>query len=818
MAEIALVAVAKAVYAIDRPYSYRIPPELRPRLRPGMRVLVPFGAGNRGSDGLVLSLAPENPEGPPLKDIQCLLDEEPVLSESLVQVALWMRERCWCTLYECVRAMLPAGLSFALRDRLCLVNPADKEGNYAAVGEGKTGARLLDMLYDNGGGAEMGAIRRAFGTTNPSGAIRRLQDAGKVRLESTARRFVTDRTEKVAELAMDAEDAMALVAPKRKTAPMRFAVTELLCSMGQASVKELCYFTGASAQTIKSLERDGILALQVQEAFRRPQAEAVEPAEPPVLNREQETAFQGLAELSRRGKACAALLYGVTGSGKTQVYIRLIQDVLERGKTAMVLVPEIALTPQMLRVFASHFGDRIALLHSSLRTGERYDEWKRCRSGDAKVVIGTRSAVFAPLENLGLIVLDEEQEGSYKSENAPRYHARDIARYRCFRSQALLLLGSATPSVETMYKAIQGTYKLFTLKQRYNRQPLPRVVIADMREELRRGNPSSLGRELREELDRNLVSEEQSILFLNRRGASRMLLCGECGYVPECPHCTMRLTFHSANRRLMCHACGYSQSVPRRCPRCGGAFHQVGAGTQQVEEELNALYPLRTVIRMDTDTVSATHPHEQLLEKFREAPGSVLVGTQMVAKGLDFEAVTLVGAVAPDLALYADSFRAAERTFSLLTQVVGRAGRGNRLGRAVIQTCCPDDDVIRCAARQDYDSFYRGEINLRRLRGLPPFADLVVLTASGLDEPSVIRCCQRMKTSLAENLGAAWRILGPAPAPIARVADRWRWRLTLSGACDHAARTYLESLLKAVSRDKESRGVTVVADLNPYDS
>ena len=818
---IAKVAVSRAVYAIDRPYDYLVPPELEERLKPGMRVLVPFAAGNRGSEGIVLSMGPEAGENRSLKCIEAALDEEPVLDHKAIQLALWMRERYFCTVYDCVKAMLPAGLYFSLRDCVTLKQGVDREKAYTAA-EGSTAARrLLDLLWSWGGTGDMEQIRLAFGPQDPNPAIRRLTEAGVAQVETSTQRGVGDKTEKLAVLAIPAEDAMAMVTPRRKSAPLRYAVTELLCTLGAASAKELCYFTGASMPTIKSLEKSGILTLEAQEVLRRPVLEEVEPALPPVLNEEQQRAFEGLEKLSAQGKAAAALLYGVTGSGKTQVYIRLIQSVLERGKTALVLVPEIVLTPQLLRIFASHFGTQVALLHSSLRAGERYDEWKRVRRGEAQVVLGTRSAVFAPLQNLGLVILDEEQEASYKSENVPRYHARDVAKYRCVQNHALLVLGSATPSVESMYHARQGDYALFELRRRYNQKALPQVLMVDMKKELRAGNNTDVSGVLREELEENFKRGEQAILFLNRRGASRMVFCGECGQVPECPRCSVKLTYHSANGRLMCHHCGHSQPLPPACPECGGILNFIGTGTQRLQEELEELFPFCPVLRMDTDTISAAHPHEELLDRFQKEKIPVLVGTQMVAKGLDFENVTLVGVVAPDLSLYVDDFRAGERTFSLLTQVVGRAGRGEKKGRAVIQTFTPENDVIRCAARQDYDQFYEEEIALRQLRRYPPFADLTILTASGADEGAVLRCCTRLRRSLEQALPQVpgqWQLLGPAPAAVAKINNRYRYRLTLTGPVGKEARALLAHLLRAAYQDKENRGVSVYVDVNPYNS
>lgn len=818
--KIAKVAVARAVYAIDRPYDYLIPSELEERLRPGMRVLVPFAAGNRGSDGFVLSVYEAASAGASLKLIQAVLDEEPVLDEKAIQLALWMRERYFCTVFDCVKAMLPAGLYFSLRDCVVL-KEVDRAAAYAAAEGSSTAVQLLDLLWSWGGRGDMEQIRLAFGARDPNPAIKRLVERGVAVLESGARRAVSDKTEKLAVLTVPAEDAMAMVTQKRKSAPLRYAVTELLCMLGAASAKELCYFTGASPQTLKSLEKSGILALEQQEVLRRAPLEDVAPAPPPTLNEEQQMAFEGLDKLARQAGPSAALLYGVTGSGKTQVYICLIRSALEQGRTALVLVPEIVLTPQLLRIFAAHFGKQIAVLHSSLRAGERYDEWKRVRRGEAQVVIGTRSAIFAPLKNLGLIILDEEQEGSYKSEHAPRYHARDIAKYRCVQNNALLVLGSATPSVETMYQAKEGQIRLFSLQKRYNQRALPQVLIADLKEELRQGNAGAISSVLRRELEKNIQREEQAILFLNRRGASRMVSCGECGEVPECPRCSVKLTYHSANNRLMCHHCGISRPLPSACPSCGGLLNFVGTGTQRVQEELQDLFPWAEVMRMDTDTVSAAHPHETLLNRFRTERIPILVGTQMVAKGLDFENVTLVGVIAPDLSLYVDDFRAGERTFSLLTQVVGRAGRGEKQGRAVIQTFTPEHDVIRCAARQDYDGFYAQEIELRRLRNDPPFAQHVVITASGLEEGAVLRCCVRLRRTLEQDLPKVpgqWQLLGPAPAAVAKINNRYRYRLTLTGQPGKEFRALLAYLLRAAHKDKENKGVLVYADVDPYNS
>lgn len=819
---LAKIALSSATYAIDKPYDYLVPPQLEGSLRPGMRVLVPFGAGNRRSEGLVLALA-SGERGPGLKAILAMLDEKPVLEEELLHLALWMRERYFCTVYEAARAMLPSGLTFSIKDSYRIRDGVDREAAYAAAGRSKRARALLNLLYAGGQSAELGQIRAAFGLSDPMPALKQLTEQGILELATACTRAVGDKTGKVAVLAMPPEDAMDLVTPKRKTAPLRYSVTELLCTVGSASVKELCYFTGASMPTIRSLQKSGILTLEEEEQFRRVEVSPLPPAEPVVLNAEQQRALDGLDALAREEKAAAALLYGVTGSGKTQVYLQLIQRTLERGKSAMLLVPEIALTPQLLRLFTAHFGDDVAVLHSSLRAGERYDEWKRVRAGLAHVVIGTRSAVFAPVKQLGLLILDEEQESTYKSENTPRYHTAEIAKYRCVKHNALLLLGSATPSVESFYQAEQGRYHLFTLKHRYNEQALPEVLLADRKEELKAGRGGTLSLLLKQELEKNIQAGEQSILLLNRRGANRMLICGLCGHTFECPRCSVHLTYHSANGRLMCHHCGYSEPKPMACPACGGRLELVGAGTQRAEEELQEAFPGVEILRMDTDTVSAAQSHDRLLTRFRERRIPILLGTQMVAKGLDFEHVTLVGVLDADQGLYVDDYRANERTFSLLTQVIGRSGRGSRKGRAVLQTWTPEHEIITLAAQQDYDSFYRQEIVQRRLRGVPPFAHLFVLTAAGADELAVLRTCQRLRAGLEavlqrpEYRGESVQLLGPAPAAVARVNNRYRYRLTLSAPNTRPFRELIAHLLRAAQKDKENKGVSVFADMDPLD-
>ncbi len=821
----AKLALAAATFAIDKPFDYLVPEALQERIRPGMRAMVPFGRGNRAVEGFVLALgeAEERPRG--LKAILTLLDDEPVLDRTELKLCVWMARRYFCTVYQCAKTMLPTGLWFSIQDVCRLAQGVDREAAFAAAGRSKPAQRLAQLLLAHPDGMELRQLRLAFGTADPAGAVRTLVQAGAAEVIPSAKRLVADKTEQVCALAVSPEEALAEASLRRKTAPLQYNVVELLCSVGRGGMKDVCYLTGAAPATIKALVKRGLVTLERREVLRRVDLAGAGKGEPFTLNDDQQRAFEALEAMSREERPGAALLYGVTGSGKTKVYIRLIQSVLDRGRTALVLVPEIALTPQLMRIFTGYFGELVAVLHSSLTEGQRYDEWKRVRSGRARVVVGARSAVFAPLRGLGLVVLDEEQESSYKSENVPRYHAREVAQYRCAAQGALLLLGSATPSVESMYLARTGKYALLTLAGRYNRQALPKVILSDMKKELRRGNDTDIGQELEEELRRNVERGEQSILLLNRRGARQRVVCQRCGEAPQCPRCSVFLTYHSANGRLMCHHCGHSQPLPQRCPTCGGELAFVGTGTQRLQTTLETMFPGREILRLDADTVSPSRSHQSILDRFARGKAPILLGTQMVAKGLDFENVTLVGVINADSGLYLPNFRAAERTFSLITQVVGRAGRGEKAGRAVIQTFTPDNDVIAAGARQDYDSFYAQEIALRRAMGTPPFREIFVLTASGRNESAVLRLCRRLRESLdAAMAGEPYRscqgeLLGPAPAAIYKLNDRYRCQLTLSCPTGKGGplRGLLAHFLRCAQQDRENRDVSLFGDYDPMD-
>ena len=814
---VAKIAVSAANFAIDKPYSYAIPAGMA--LQPGMRVIVPFGRGNRRCEGIVLELSEEEARG--LKTVEERLDEYSVLSETMLRLAAFLRERYFCTFYDAARAMLPAGLWFRKKETFSLTG--DDSWKTADIRQ-KDALALLHLLEQFGGEAPENTLREAIGDEERfRKAVSYLSRKKWVDARQEFSRRASDKTEKMAELAVSVESAMEYAAQRPKSAFMQKNVLELLCTVGRAPVKEILYYTGASMVTVKRLSDLGYVNLTEEPALRLREILPTVAATPIVLTDEQAAAFQGLSAQLDRENPGTALLYGVTGSGKTSIYLKLIQKALDAGKSAILLVPEIALTPQLLGLVAAYFGDTTAILHSSLPMAERYDQWKRIRSGDARVVVGTRSAIFAPCRNLGLVILDEEQEHSYKSENAPRYAAKEVAIWRGYREGALVLLGSATPTVESMYRAKNGDYALYTLKNRFNGRELPDVEIVDMGEELRDGNDTSLSYPLQAALEETFQAGKQAILFLNRRGNSRALVCVDCRESPECPRCSARLTYHSANERLMCHYCGYSRPVPNLCPHCGGPLKRVGVGIQKVEQELHDRFPNIQVERMDADTVTAVNTHEAILDRFRTEKIPVLLGTQMVAKGLNLPNVTLVGVLDGDMSLYTGSFRAAETTFDLLTQVVGRAGRGKAEGRAILQTLVPEHPVIRLAAMQDYDGFYDLESRLRQVQSLPPFGDCCQVTFSGPEEQRVLRAAAAYRAGLCAILAGEdyqdekCTVLGPAPCPVPKINFQYRYRLTLRCRLDRKMRLLVAHLLRQASQDKQNRGVSVYADANALD-
>ena len=812
--QICAVAVDAATYAIDKLYSYRVPDELREQVQIGTRVLVPFGFGNKRAEAVVLAFRRDAGEYK-LKPIVEVLDDVPVLTAEQLKLAAWMRERLYCTYFDCVRVMLPAGLWFKRNETYTLAPDAD----LAALRqrEGEAGAVLT--LFDRPGQTiALSDIRQRLGGKSVTRVLDALAGEGVLVYHSNTTQKSNDKTEKMLSLDMEADEAMAHIS---RRSPARMDVVSVLADGGWMSQKELVYMTGVSDAALRDMVKKGILREHYEERLRTPDFSEVPKAALPVLSAAQQQVFDGIAALMDENAPRAALLFGVTGSGKTQVYLKLIEKALGQGKSAIVLVPEIGLTPQVLRQFAAQFGDEVAVLHSALSAGERYDSFKKIRSGRARVVIGTRSAVFAPVENLGVLIIDEEQDGAYRSEQSPRYHARDVAKYRVAQQNALLVLGSATPSVETYYGAKQGKYPVFRLTERFLGTGLPDVLISDMRGLAREGRTGVIGPQLESELIDTLEKGKQAILFLNRRGNSRVIGCALCGWVPECPSCSTSMTYHSVSGRAMCHYCGASVKITGKCPVCGGeSLFTETPGTQKVELELHEKFPSARVLRMDADTMNTKGAHEKLLSQFAKGGADILLGTQMVTKGLDFENVTLAGVLDADQSLYAQDYRARERTFSLITQVVGRAGRRFDTGKAVIQTYSPAHPVILTAARQDYEAFFERELETRQALRCPPVCGLTVLTAVGEVEQQVLKSLIALKTRLQSLMEGQYAdvkapVLGPAAAQVVKVMGRYRYHLTMRADSTARWRSLIAGVIREFMQDSKNRGVTVFADENP---
>ena len=812
--QICAVAVDAATYAIDKLYSYRVPDELREQVQIGTRVLVPFGFGNKRAEAVVLAFR-EDAGGHKLKPVIEVLDDTPILTAQQLKLAAWMRERLYCTFFDCVHVMLPAGLWFKRNETYTLAPDIDLAALRQRDGDA---GRVLSLFDQPGQTLAVSDIRQRLGGKSVTRVLDALTGEGVLIYHSNTVQKSGDKTEKMLALDMEAGEAMARIS---RRSPARLDVVSVLADGGWMSQKELVYMTGVTDAALRDMVKKGILRTRQEERLRTPDFSEVPPAPPPVLSTQQQQAYERLAALMDEDAPRAALLFGVTGSGKTQVYLKLIAHALEQGKSAIVLVPEIGLTPQVMRQFAAQFGDTVAVLHSALSAGERYDSFKKIKSGRARVVIGTRSAVFAPVERLGVLILDEEQDGAYKSEQSPRYHARDVAKYRAAHESALLVLGSATPSVETYYGAKQGKYPVFSLTERFMGTSLPEVQIADLRGQAREGRSGVIGQQLESDLIDTLNKGKQSILFLNRRGNSRVIGCALCGWVPECPSCSTSMTYHSASGRAMCHYCGASVKITGTCPVCGGtSLFTETPGTQRVEQELHEKFPSARVLRMDADTRTTKGAHEKLLTQFAKGGADILLGTQMVTKGLDFENVTLVGVLDADQSLYAQDYRARERTFSLITQVVGRAGRRFDTGKAVIQTYSPTHSVILTAARQDYEAFYEREMETRQALQCPPVCDLTVLTAVGEVEQQVLASLLSLKTRLQSLMEGQYAdvkapVLGPAAAQMVKVMGRYRYHLTMRAQNTARWRALIAGVMREFLQDSKNRGITLFADENP---
>lgn len=805
MNNIAGIAVENTTYSFDRIFDYLIPDSLCDLVSAGKRVMIPFGSGNRPRQGMVMYVKQD--ESNKLKSLLSVLDKEPVLTEEMLSLACFMKEHYFCTYYDSIKTMLPAGINYNITTTYVAVKGL--ETTEISIDEQQIYSYLLCQKKP----VKKEKISEALGIDNQK-LLDNLVEKGFLRKSDEAFRKVGDAVMKMVSLCDDV-DASSL-----KLSPKQTAVLELLQTVQYASVKEICYYTGVTSSVVDNLVKKNLAFYYEDEVFRREESEIKADNRQVVLTEEQNKAYESLCSKYKENKANVSLLYGITGSGKTSVFIKLIERVMEDNKGVIVMVPEISLTPQFLNIFKSKFGDKVALYHSGLSLGERLDEYKRVKRGIAKIAIGTRSAVFAPFEDLGLIIMDEEQEHTYKSESTPRYHAREIAKFRATKHNCLLLLSSATPDVETYYYATTGRYSLNRLTKRYGNAVLPKVMIADMNEELAMGNTSQFSTALLDCIDENLAKGYQSILLLNRRGHNTFAFCSNCRETLTCPNCSISLTFHSANNKLMCHYCGYSVNYTRKCPTCNQeSLRFGGSGTQKVEQELMDLYPKARILRLDADATMRKSSYERKLNAFSKGDYDILIGTQMVAKGLDFPKVTLVGVLNPDSMLYADDYRSYERAFSLLTQVVGRSGRGENRGVAVIQTNTPENTVISMAASQNYDEFFNSEITLRKAMLYPPFADICMVGFVSQNKVLVSKASQTFLdafVSLAKDKysNLPLRILGPSPASVAKVSNKYRYKLLIKCRNDKSLRELLSATLLRFNSLKEYKIVSAYVDMN----
>lgn len=810
------IAVDQVSFYFDRPYSYTVPAALKGKAHVGCRVMVPFGGGNRRRQGIILST--DTPADLPksLKPVEAVLDETPLLSKELLHLALWLKERTFSTTFDCVRAMLPTGMYMRIKTVFRAANDIPPDKLEALTTAEKQILAFVSRCPD---GADSDTLLKKCGVAENAPEVRSLLQKEILFRADGAFRNTGDATVRMIRLTADGENWQETGA--EKLTDRQKAVITLLQDVGCASLKEVCYFSSVTKAVTDALIKKKLAFYYDAEVLRAPYENAGK--QPAIvssqLNAEQQKAFDTLQKLYVSGKAAAALLYGVTGSGKTQVYMNLIDRVVQDGKQVIVMVPEISLTPQMMELFLKRYGSRVAVLHSGLSIGERMDEWKRIRRGDAQIVVGTRSAVFAPCEKLALIIMDEEQEHTYKSESSPRYHARDVAKYRCAQHDALLLLASATPSAESYLAAQSGRYTLCTLESRFGDTALPAVEVVDMRgEELGADSiGETLAREMRETLDKG----QQVILLLNRRGFHTHISCRSCGYVFTCPACSISMTYHRANRRLLCHYCGHMEEPTAKCPQCGSdKIRYSGLGTQRVEEELEEKFPGVPILRMDADTTMSRMSYEQKFSDFANGKYQIMIGTQMVAKGLDFPKVGLVGVLSADQSLYSADYRSFETTFALLTQVVGRAGRRDTPGKAVIQTYVPENYVIELAAKQDYPAFYETEIASRKLMKYPPYADLCMFGFVGVMEKAVADAADRFLSQLymfatGEYKDVPLIALDPTPAAVARVSGKYRYKLIIKTKNTARMREMVGRLLTEFSKAPENKTVTVYADIHP---
>lgn len=796
MIPIAKVIVDVPALQVDRPFDYMIPEALLEVMRPGMRVSVPFG--NRQVQGFVVEIAETEPN-PKLKTIERTMDILPVLNTELMELGDYLAEDTLAFRVTAYQAMLPAAMRAKYEKYFVIRDESDE-----MLWQLFDGLETLDFKQ-----AEVNNLLPKLKKPLQDGSVEIVYQVKNKVTKKTARYVVTNLS--IQQLADQIEQL-----PKQAKAQARL-LAYLQVNPEPVRVKYLKDEKIATDATIRKAAEQGFIQIEDRQINRDPyQGREFQASKPLVLLPAQKEACERIIEASQNSRPETFLLHGVTGSGKTEVYLQSIEATLAEGKEAIVLVPEIALTPQMVERFKARFGGEVAVLHSALSAGEKYDEWRKIERREAKVVVGARSAIFAPFENLGLIIMDEEHESSYKQEENPRYHARDVAIWRAKRHGCPVVLGSATPSLESFARAKKGRYQMLELEARVNQQALPSVEVIDMREELRSGNRTMFSTALLEKIKDRLAKKEQIVLMLNRRGYASFVMCRDCGYVAECPNCDISLTYHQASNQLKCHYCGHEERMPQHCPSCESPhIRYFGTGTQKVEENLNKLIPEAKIIRMDVDTTRTKGAHEKLLTKFKEKQADILLGTQMIAKGLDFPSITLVGVLNADTMLNLPDFRASERTFQLLTQVSGRAGRSHLTGEVIVQTYNPESYSIEFAKEHDYHGFYEHEMRIRKLGGYPPFYYLTLINVSGENERQVIQIIQEISQFLRSKLSDQSIVLGPVPSTITRIKNKYRYQSIIKYKSEPELKKDLKEIIAHYQKE-QAKGLVIAIDVQPY--
>lgn len=811
LVQAAAVAVSGTAFSFDRLFDYLVPAYLEQSAQPGCRVLVPFGRGNRKRIGMIL-VRHEIPADPKLKPLLAVPDPEPVLNGEMLELSDWLHEQTFCTYYDAVRCLLPSGMNLRVEEHFSL---SDQVPDVPLTEEEAHLLRFLRMAKSR---RELDAMLDVSVNPDKQELIHSLLQKGCIQQTDRLAQAVGDKYIQMIRLS----DAYLAGQNRHQPTPKQRQVLALLEENGPVAVREACYLCGVTPAVVKTLLKHGLVEQYDMEQLRPVQSGSEQRRDPSQirLSDQQQKVYDTVAAQIHSRIPKVFLLHGVTGSGKTSVFEALIAHTLSLGRQAMLLIPEIALTPQIVSRFQQLFGDGVAVIHSNLSLGQRMDEYKRIRRGEARIVIGTRSAVFAPLSDMGLIILDEEGERSYKSDNAPRYHAADVAKHRCRTHGASVLLASATPSLESYYYAQRGLYQLLEMPERYGNAVLPTVDIVDMNQERAQGNGSEFSNLLTQQLQQNLAAGEQSLLLLNRRGYHTIIACCDCNTPVECPNCSVPLTYHRANDSLMCHYCGYCAPPVQECPNCQSThLKQMGFGTQKLEEALGEIVPGARILRMDADTTFSRMAYEEKFRAFGRGEYDIMVGTQMIGKGLDFPNVTLVGVLSIDKALFAGDFRSYERTFSLITQVVGRGGRGGKQGRAILQSFLPDHYVLNLAAKQDYGAFYREEIALRKALMFPPICDICVIGLSSELEKQVQLAADTMLRMMrdkiaAEHISMPLRVLGPVRCTYGKLNGKYRYRIILKCKNNAAFRQFIRQLLCSTGSYKEFARVRVFADMN----